>query len=498
MEEVKIQSANWSSAVVCMVLGENPPMAVFEGFIKRVWGHLGISQISRMTLGLTLVKFNDEATRDHVLENGVLQFDWKPVIIRPWTTDLSAIRLIRSVPLWVHLHDLGLQYWGSKCISALVSKIGKPLLVDKFTRERSRVQFARVLVEMEITDNPPCSLQFINEHGQIIEQGIEYEWLPTKCKTCSGFRHSMADCRKDHKTVWVEKAACLKAEILLEQPKASEKLTEGELGEEIGGTKGEDISNQGTRDVTLSGKAIADQVKERNKEANWNRKRAGRLSTLVVVHLMDKGSLLSWNIRGLNSVNKQSLVQEMFRKNKIGISGLLETKLRGNKIGEFMELKFPNWEFYSSQITEGRLLITWRKGLAKVIVLEESPQLVHCQVYMVSYRSVFHVTFVYGYNTVEKRRSLWLDLTRISLSVKAWIVLGDFNAPFSREDRSGGNPISSLELADLLGWMTTARVVALKSMGPYFTWTNNQDGSARIYSKIDHVLINEDWLDMFP
>ncbi|XP_062100877.1 uncharacterized protein LOC133806806 [Humulus lupulus] len=155
IEEVKIQSANWSAAVVCMVLGANPPMAVFEGFIKRVWGHLGIAQISRMTLGLTLVKFNDEATRDHVLENGVLQFDRKPVIIRPWIVDLSAIRLIRSVPLWIRLHDLGLQYWGSKCISALVSTIGKPLLVDKLTRERSRIQFARVLVEMEITDNPP-------------------------------------------------------------------------------------------------------------------------------------------------------------------------------------------------------------------------------------------------------------------------------------------------------------------------------------------------------
>ncbi|XP_062118786.1 uncharacterized protein LOC133832462 [Humulus lupulus] len=36
IEEVKCQSANWSSAVICMVLGANPPMAVFEGFIKRV------------------------------------------------------------------------------------------------------------------------------------------------------------------------------------------------------------------------------------------------------------------------------------------------------------------------------------------------------------------------------------------------------------------------------------------------------------------------------
>ncbi|XP_062118933.1 uncharacterized protein LOC133832634 [Humulus lupulus] len=163
-----------------------------------------------------------------------------------------------------------------------------------------------------------------------------------------------------------------------------------------------------------------------------------------------------------------------------------------------MEHKFPNVEFYSSPVTEGRLLIIWRKGIARLTILEESPQLVHCQVNLVGHRSLFHVTFVYGYNSTETRRSLWHDLTRISLSVKAWIVLGDFNAPFSCGDRSGGKPISSIELADSLGWLTNAKIEALKSMGSYFTWTNNQDGSAGIYSKIDHVLMNEEWLDMFP
>ncbi|XP_062103597.1 uncharacterized protein LOC133814683 [Humulus lupulus] len=205
IDEVKIQSTNWSSAVICMVLGANPPMAVFEGFIKRVWGHLRIAQIARMTMGLIMVKFNDDATRDHVLENGILHFDRKPMIIRPWTTDLSAFRMICSVPLWIRLHDLGLQYWGSKCLSAFVSTIGKPIMVDKFTRERSRVQFARILVEVEITDNPPRIMHYLNEQGQLTEQGVDYEWLPVKCKTCSGYGHSMADCRKEMKTQWVKK-----------------------------------------------------------------------------------------------------------------------------------------------------------------------------------------------------------------------------------------------------------------------------------------------------
>ncbi|XP_062080225.1 uncharacterized protein LOC133784979 [Humulus lupulus] len=218
-DEVRSQSANWNSAVICMVLGANPPMPVFEGFIKRVWGHLGIAQIARMTMGLIMVKFNDEATCSHVLENGCLHFDRKPVIVRPWTTDLNVIRLIRLVPLWIRLHDLGLQYWGSKCLSALVSTIGKPIMVDKFTRERTRVQFSKILVEVELSDNPPRIIHYMNEQGQLVEQGMEYEWLLVKCKNYEGYGHVMSDCRKDQKPQLVQKTTLNKISPELERDK---------------------------------------------------------------------------------------------------------------------------------------------------------------------------------------------------------------------------------------------------------------------------------------
>ncbi|KAF4370980.1 hypothetical protein F8388_002873 [Cannabis sativa] len=85
-------------------------------------------------------KFNDTMTRDMVLEEGVVQFDKKkkkPIIIRPWSTDITALSLVKLVPLWIRLHDLGLHYWGNKCLSAIVSTIGKPIMTDKITKERS-------------------------------------------------------------------------------------------------------------------------------------------------------------------------------------------------------------------------------------------------------------------------------------------------------------------------------------------------------------------------
>ncbi|KAF4347238.1 hypothetical protein G4B88_017179 [Cannabis sativa] len=93
LEEVQEEEKCWNSAVICKVLGANPPVSIFEGFVKRVWGHFGVVQVSELSMGLIMVRFNDEATRDQVVEVGVVQFDRKLVIVRPWSADLNALNL---------------------------------------------------------------------------------------------------------------------------------------------------------------------------------------------------------------------------------------------------------------------------------------------------------------------------------------------------------------------------------------------------------------------
>ncbi|XP_062109683.1 uncharacterized protein LOC133821348 [Humulus lupulus] len=191
--------------MVCIVLGANPPFVVFEGFINKLWGKLGIERIARMNAGYTLVKFRDEAMRDMILEAGVVRYDRKPVILRLWSTEFDTMRLVKSVPVWVRLPGLGLQYWGVKCLSALVSTIGKPMLVDMLTKDRSMVKFARVLVEVEISDNVPKTISFLNERGQLMERLLEYEWLPTQCQGCKILGHPATNCNRKQGAVWRKK-----------------------------------------------------------------------------------------------------------------------------------------------------------------------------------------------------------------------------------------------------------------------------------------------------
>lgn len=38
----------------------------------------------------------------------------------------------------------------------------------------------------------------------------------------------------------------------------------------------------------------------------------------------------------------------------------------------------------------------------------------------------------------------------------------------------------------------------IKSVGNFYTWNNKQQGYARVYCKLDRVLSNQAWLDLYP
>ncbi|KAM6582514.1 hypothetical protein CsatB_009516 [Cannabis sativa] len=302
LEEIEVEASFWKNAIVCFVLGANPPFKVFEGFLKRIWGNLGIEQVVRMNSGGTLVRFRDEATRDLILEAGVIHFDKKPVVLRPWSTDLDSLRMVSSVPVWIRLNGLGLQYWGKKNLSALVSTLGNPIMIDKVTQDRTMVKFARVLVDIEITDDPPKTISYINEKKQLVEQGVEYEWLPSRCSACANLGHILANCNREKKFVWKRKS---EAEIGAKKEQEKEVCATGEDAELI-------VNNE------ENGSGMMPVVKENARRQEQDKTQANKdwvTPKRKAVRQME-GKAMNENTKGSKSINCFAALQ-MTREDEI-------------------------------------------------------------------------------------------------------------------------------------------------------------------------------------
>ncbi|XP_060211647.1 uncharacterized protein LOC132639194 [Lycium barbarum] len=167
-----------------------------RGYIQRQWGKHGINKISMKKNGIVLVKFDNPEGKNEVLQGGIYHIDNKPFIVKAWNEDMEFTREeLYTVPIWVKLLGLDFKYWGPKRLSKIGSLIGKPLMADKNTEKKIGLNFARLLIEVDVDTPLPDKVYFRNEKGNIIEQKVQYDWKPVLCKYCKKYGHSEVECR---------------------------------------------------------------------------------------------------------------------------------------------------------------------------------------------------------------------------------------------------------------------------------------------------------------
>ncbi|XP_062080796.1 uncharacterized protein LOC133785593 [Humulus lupulus] len=360
-------------------------------------------------------------------------------------------------------------------------------MVDKVTQSRLMVRYARVLVDMEFSDHPPKSIAFINERDQLVEQLVEYEWLPSKCAACSQLGHVVANCNKENGVTWKEKSTVENGEKK-DKKKVS---TEVELQQPSGSVNLENRVDNPTNEI---GSTVF--------VGNWiTPKRRGSRQAVAAPYKTDAApgkAISGWNVRGMNKREKQKAILGVCKENKVGFGALFETKVKHEKIHEVFENNFQNWDYFSSPIISGRILVFWQAKFVKVDILLEDPQLVHCKIRVCGQQKMFFATVVYGSNFMGERKKLWDKLASIGQLNNPWIIFGDFNAMFRFQDRNGGRQILAKDIADAQDWLALGQVEEFKCSGALYTWSNKHEVGDINFSKLDRAFTNDFWLDSFP
>lgn len=52
MEDIQEEVDFWNSAVICYVVGSNPPIQVMEGFIWRIWKNFQVDKVAMVKKGI--------------------------------------------------------------------------------------------------------------------------------------------------------------------------------------------------------------------------------------------------------------------------------------------------------------------------------------------------------------------------------------------------------------------------------------------------------------
>ncbi|XP_039003142.1 CBL-interacting protein kinase 2-like [Hibiscus syriacus] len=148
-------------------------------------------QVSPAGNNIFIFSFSNESAREWVLEHGPWHVHNKPLILRKWEPNLKSLSFnLSKIPVWVQLYNVPLELFSRAGLSYIASAIGVPISMDSITAAKSRLEFAKVCVEIGVKDTIPKHINIVLKDGQTTSISVEVPWLPQSCRRCNVFGHN--------------------------------------------------------------------------------------------------------------------------------------------------------------------------------------------------------------------------------------------------------------------------------------------------------------------
>ncbi|KAF3622172.1 Low affinity sulfate transporter 3 [Capsicum annuum] len=164
---------------------------------SSVWDNFYISKTLNVGFKLEYVALKKKEEQNEVVQGCMFHFDNKSFIVKAWSLEIEFTRdEVHIVPIWIRLSGFDFKDQSKKGLSKIGSLVGKPVMVDQSTEKKVSLNYARLLVEVELDFTILELIMFKNENENIVEQKVTYDWRPVLCKHSKKYGHSEEQCRK--------------------------------------------------------------------------------------------------------------------------------------------------------------------------------------------------------------------------------------------------------------------------------------------------------------
>lgn len=134
-----------------------------------------------------MVRFSSMDANNKTMDAGPIFYDRLLVIIKNWSPglDLKAID-VQVVPTWIKFLGLPLKFWEQNSLNKLAALIGKPIRTHRATAQNDIMEFAMVLVKINMDQDIPNEITFYDECDNLQVQKVVHECKPITCSDYKG------------------------------------------------------------------------------------------------------------------------------------------------------------------------------------------------------------------------------------------------------------------------------------------------------------------------
>ncbi|XP_019178353.1 PREDICTED: uncharacterized protein LOC109173568 [Ipomoea nil] len=182
----------WRKSLIIKLLGRTVGYSFLLQKLQRMWKPEAPFELIALDLDYFLVKF--ESTRD--LETAMYGGPWLVLdhylVVQRWEPNFDPRnKKTKKLLVWIRFPTMPIEYFEEEFLMRLGKGLGKPVKIDLTTGLVAKGKFARICVEIDISQ--PLMPKYVLDEKEWL---IEYEGFHLVCFECGTYGHRQENCGK--------------------------------------------------------------------------------------------------------------------------------------------------------------------------------------------------------------------------------------------------------------------------------------------------------------
>lgn len=188
----------WRCYAVGYFIGDAPHIGSIHATVNRLWSSPKIgNKIDVQFLEKNIVLFRIENTlvRERVIQRRYWHISDVPLVVNKWSLETALDPPdLSAMPIWIDLKGVPSMLFSHKALKCLSRAAGKFVKLHPSTERCTRIDVARVLVEVNVQAPLVEKIICMDKDGLEVMIDVSYPWLPPQCNVCNAWGHKGVNC----------------------------------------------------------------------------------------------------------------------------------------------------------------------------------------------------------------------------------------------------------------------------------------------------------------